>query len=164
MKTIKLEKVTLNVGCGDDKAKIEKGVKLLKLLTDKNPVLTKSKRRSTFGVPKGKSIGVMITLRGDAAFDFLKKALGGVDNKLSVNQFDKEGNFSFGIREYIDIPGVKYSYDVGMMGFDLAVTLERPGFRVKKRRVQKGKIPARHKINKEESVEWVKKTFGVQIV
>jgi len=164
MQLIKLEKVTLNVGCGDDKAKIEKSVKLLKLLTNKNPVITKSKKRSTFGVPKGKPIGVMITLRGIVAKEFLKKALGGVENKLSMRHFDKEGNFSIGIREYIDMPGVKYSYDVGMMGLDVAVTLIRPGFSIKKRRIQQRKIPAKHKISKEQAAEWAKQEFGVEIV
>jgi large subunit ribosomal protein L5 len=164
MRLIKLGKITLNIGCGDDKAKMEKAVKLLKLLANKTPVLTRSKRRSTFGVPKGKPIGVMVTLRGSSALDFLKKSFGGVDNKLTMRQFDAEGNFSFGIKEYIDIPSVKYSYDVGMMGFEITATLERPGFRIKKRRIQKGKIPAKHKISKEESIEWVKKTFGVQVV
>jgi large subunit ribosomal protein L5 len=62
------------------------------------------------------------------------------------------------------MPGVKYSYDVGMMGLDVAVSLERAGFSIRKRRIQQRKIPAKHKINKEESVEWVKKTFGVEIV
>jgi len=164
MRAIKIEKVTLNVGCGDDKAKIDKAAKLLKLLTDRTPVVTKSKRRSTFGVAKGRPIGVKVTLRRAAATDFLKKALGGVENKLSMNNFDAEGNFSFGIREYIDMPGVKYSYDVGMMGLDVSVSLERPGFSVKRRRIQQRKIPAKHKINKEEAAEWAKKTFGVQIV
>jgi large subunit ribosomal protein L5 len=164
MRNIKIEKITLNMGCGDDKDKLEKATKLLQTLTGRKPLITKSKRRSTFGVPKGKPIGVKVTLRKKEAEEFLKKAFEGIEKKLKASYFDSDGNFSFGIREYIDIPGVKYLHDVGIVGFDVAVTLERPGFRISRRRIQQRKIPTKHKINKEEAAEWVKKTFGVEIV
>lgn len=161
---IEIEKVTLNIGCGDDKAKIEKATKLLETLTERKSVITKSKRRSTFGVPKGKPIGVKVTLRGEQAKEFLKKALAGVENKLKNSQFDSTGNVSFGIREYIDMPGVKYQHDVGMMGFDVAVTLKRAGFRIKQRRIQQRQISRKHKINKEAAIEFLKKNFGAEII
>lgn len=164
MLAIRVEKVTLNIGCGDDKDKIERAQKLLEMLTQRKVVITKSKRRSTFGVTKGKPIGVMVTLRKKEAVEFLKKALAGVENKLKSNQFDSEGNFSFGIKEYIDIPTVKYNHTVGMLGFDVAVTLERAGYRTKRRRIQKRDIPRKHKINKEEAMDWVRNTFGVDIL
>jgi len=163
MRIIRIEKVTLNIGCGDDQAKLEKAVKLLEYLTGKKPLVTKSKRRSTFGVAKGKPIGVKVTLRKKEAIEFLKKALTAVENKLKLSQFDAEGNFSFGIKEYIDIPGVRYSHEVGMMGLDVSATLERAGFRIKRRRIQKRKIPTKHKINKQEAIEWLKNNFGVKI-
>lgn len=164
MREIRIEKVTLNMGCGDNKDKIEKAAKLLEMLTERKPVITNSKRRSTFGVPKGKPIGVMLTLRGKKAEDFLRKAFYAVDNKLKSSQFDNEGNFSLGVKEYIDIQGVKYSHQVGMMGLDVAVALDRPGFSIKKRKIQKRKIPKNHRINKEEAMVWVKNKFGVGIV
>lgn len=164
MQEIKIEKVTVNIGCGDDKVKIDKAKKLLEILTEKKPVITKSKKRSTFGVTKGKPLGVMVTLRNEEAAEFLKKALAGVENQLHKKKFDSSGNFSFGVREYIDMPGVKYSHDVGMMGFEVAVTLKRAGFRIKSRRIQQKQIPAKHRINKEESAEWLKKTVGVELI
>ena len=163
MQELKIDKVTLNIGAGDDKQKIEKSVKLLEMLTGKKPVVTKSKKRSTFGVAKGKPIGVMVTLRKKDAANFLKNALVAKENKISSKQFDKDGNFSFGIREYIDIPGVRYSHDIGMMGFDIAVTVERKGFRIKRRRIRQVKIPRKQKISKEETAEWLKNKFGVAI-
>jgi len=164
MREIRIEKITLNIGCGDDKNKIEKATKLLEMLTERKPVITKSKRRSTFGVPKGKPIGVMVTLRNKEAENFLKKAFYAVENKLKKSQFDNEGNFSFGVKEYIDMQGVKYSHQVGMMGLDVAVTLKRPGFRIKKRKIQKRKIPRSHRINKEEAITWLKNKFGVETI
>lgn len=164
MRSIRVEKVTLNIGCGDDMQKIEKATKLFEYLTERKPVITKSKRRSTFGVPKGKPLGVMVTLRKKVANEFLKKGLAAVENKLTKGQFDEQGNFSFGIREYIDIPGARYKHDIGMFGMDVSVSLERPGFRVKRRRIKKANISSKHKINKEDAVNWVKDTFGVEIV
>lgn len=164
MRAIEIEKVTLNIGCGGDAEKIEKATKLLEILTERKPVITKSKRRSTFGVSKGKPVGVMVTLRGEAAEDFFKRALFAVESKLKSSQFDEDGNFSFGVKEYIDIQGVKYSHQVGMLGLDVCVTLKRPGFRVKYRKIQKRQIPTKHKINREEAVNWLKNRYGVEII
>ncbi|MEM5882910.1 MAG: 50S ribosomal protein L5 [Candidatus Aenigmatarchaeota archaeon] len=164
MREIRIEKVTLNVGCAADLQKIERAKRLLEYLTQRKPVVTKSKRRSTFGVAKGKPVGVKVTLRKKKALEFLKKALEAVDKKLEASKFDNNGNFSFGIKEYIEIPGVKYSHEIGMLGLDVCVTLERPGFRIKRRRIQKRKIPKEHRITREEAMEWVKKNLGVEVV
>lgn len=164
MREIRIEKLTLNIGCGDDQAKLERAKKLLEYLTGRKPLVTKSKRRSTFGVAKGKPIGVMVTLRKKDATEFLKRALAAVENKLKSSQFDPEGNFSFGIKEYIDIPNVRYSHEIGMLGLDVSATLERAGFRIKRRRIQKRKIPAKHRISKKEAIEWLKDNFGVEVI
>lgn len=165
MRDIKIEKVTLNVGCGDDKQKIEKATRLLEILTDgKKPVITKSKKRSTFGVIKGKPIGVKVTLRKKDAEQFLEKSIGAVEKKVRMSQIDEDGNLNIGVREYIEIPGVKYSHDVGMLGLGVSATLERSGFRIKRRRVQKRIIPKKHKLNREEVASWLSQRFGVQIV
>jgi|YelNatPaOPRAMG01_1025707.scaffolds.fasta_scaffold07725_11 large subunit ribosomal protein L5 len=163
MRSIRIEKVTLNVGCAADLQKIERAKKLLEYLTGKKAIITKSKRRSTFGVAKGKPVGVKVTLRKKEAVEFLKKALEAVDKKIEASKFDDNGNFSFGIKEYIEIPGVKYSHEIGMLGLDVCVSLERPGFRIERRRIQKRKIPKSHRISKEEAIEWVKKSFGVEV-
>lgn len=165
MRAVRLEKVVINVGCGGDADAIERAKKLLAMLTDKRkPVVTLSKRRSTFGVAKHNPVGAKVTLRGKQAMEFLKLAFAGVDNKIKSSQFNDQGNFNFGIREYIELPGVKYRHDIGILGFDVAVSLERAGFHVKRRRVQKREISSRHKIKREESIKWVKDNFGVEVV
>lgn len=103
------------------------------------------------------------TLRGQEAMEFLKKVLQALENRLKDSQFDSSGNFSFGIHEYINIPGIKYDPDVGILGMDVAVTLERPGFRVRKRRLRPGKIGKSHLIKKEEAIEWARKNLGVEV-
>jgi len=163
MKEIKIEKVTLNVGCGDDKKKIENATKLLEMLTGKKPLITKSKRRNTFGVPKGKDIGVKVTLRKKDSEDFFKLILQTVENTLRESQLDREGNINIGIREYIDMPGIKYSHDIGMLGFGVSIALQRPGYRIKRRRIMQRNIPLKHKINKEDAISWLKDKHKVQI-
>lgn len=164
MREIRIDKVTLNIGCGDDKVKLEKAKKLLEMLTGGKPVITKSKTRSTFGVPEGKPIGVKVTLRKKPAEEFMVKSIGAVEKRVRMGQIDNEGNLNLGIKEYIDIPGVKYSHEVGMLGLGVCVSLERPGFRIKKRRIQQKIIPKKHKLNKEEVAGWLSQRFGVQIV
>lgn len=164
MKEIRIEKLTLNVGCAGDKNQMERAQNLIKIFTDKKSVITKSHKRSTFGITKGRPVGVMVTLRKKEAEEVLKLTLTGVENRLKASQFDDSGNFSFGIKEYIDIAGIKYNHDVGMMGFDVAVTLERAGHRIKRRRIKTAKIPKDQKISKSEAMQWVKSKFGVQIV
>ena len=156
MRQMRIEKVTLNIGCGDEKQTIEKAQKLLEKLTESKPMVTRSKKRSTFGITKGKPLGVKVTLRKDKAEQFFSSVLKAVD-KVKESQIDNDGNISFGIKEYIDLPNVRYSPEIGMLGMDVAVTLERPGYHVKKRRVRKAIIGKKHKINKEDTINWLKK-------
>ena len=155
MRQMRIEKVTLNIGCGDEKQTIEKAQKLLEKLTESKPMVTRSKKRSTFGITKVKPLGVKVTLRKDKAEQFFSSVLKAVD-KVKESQIDNDGNISFGIKEYIDLPNVRYSPEIGMLGMDVAVTLERPGYHVKKRRVKKAIIGKDHKINKEDTINWLK--------
>lgn len=163
MREIRIEKVTLNIGCGESGEKVERAKKLLEKLTGKKVVITKTHKRTTFGMARNRPIGAKVTLRKKHAIEFLKKALKAIDNKLPASCFDELGNFSFGIKEYIDIPGIKFDPEIGILGMDVCVTLERPGYRVKRKKL-KSKIGKNHLIKKEEAIEWVKKTFGVEIV
>jgi len=164
MREIRIEKVTINMGCGSDREKLERAYKLLQILTNRKPIITKTRKRTTFGMARNRPIGVKVTLRGKEAEEFLKKVFEAVDNKLKVSQFDEFGNFSIGIKEYIDLPDTKYYPEIGILGMDVCVTLERPGYRVKRRKLKKSKVGKKHIVTKEEAIEWVKKRFGVEIV
>ena len=164
MRDVRLEKLTLNIGAGEAGPKLDKGRKIIEKITQKKAVLTRGKKRTTFGTVKGRQIGVKVTLRGKQASDFLKNALKSVGNKLNASQFDSTGNFSFGIEEYINLPGIKYDPDVGMMGMDVCVTLERPGYRIKKRMIRPKKVGKKHLLKKEDSIEFVKKQFGINVI
>ncbi len=164
MKNIKIEKVTLNIGAGKDQVKLEKGINLLKNITGLTPVKTfTSKRIPEWGLRPGLPIGCKLTLRKVKVIEILKRLLDAKDFKLKNNQFDNNGNVSFGIHEYIDIPGVKYDPKIGIMGLEVCVTLERPGFRIKKKKEGGKKISNKHHITKEEAIDFMKKKFNLTI-
>lgn len=164
MREIKIEKITLNIGAGKDQPKLDKAVLLLKSISGKNPVKTfTNKRIEEWGLRPGLPIGCKLTLRKKAAQELLARLLDAKDNKLAEIQFDNSGNVSFGISEYIDIPGVKYDPNIGTMGLQVCITLERPGFRIKRRKFERRKIPFRHSIKKMDAIDFMKKSFNVKI-
>lgn len=165
MRKIGIEKVTVNMGVGQTGQELENASKILSTITGAKPVHTKCKvKQPTWGIREGLTIGTKVTLRGENAEKFLKDALTAKDNTLNKKSFDKNGNFGFGIKEYIDMPKAKYDPKLGIRGFDVLVTLERPGFRVKKRKIKKTRIADSHKISQEESVDFMKEKFGVEVV
>jgi large subunit ribosomal protein L5 len=164
MKNIRIEKVTVNMGVGQTGEELEKAITILKEITNANPVKTKCKVKApTWGIREGLTIGTKTTLRKQKAQQFLKNALQAKENKLKEKNFDKNGNFGFGIKEYVDLPKVKYNPDLGIKGLDVLVTLERKGYRIKKRKINKQKIPKRHKITKQEAINYMKEQHGVEI-
>ncbi len=166
MRKIVIDKVTINIGVGQPGEALEKAEKLLKkMFPNKKPVRTKAKKRvPAWGVRPGLEIGVKLTLRKKDAEETLKWLLKAVNNTLSEKQFDEFGNFSFGIKEYVWIPGLKYDPDIGMYGMDVCVTVRRAGYRVMYRKIKKSKIPRRHRTTKEEVIDFLKKEFGVKII
>ena len=164
MRDIRVEKVTLNIGAGKDQTRLEKGLVLLKSITDETPIKTiTSKRIQEWGLRPGLPIGCKLTLRKDKAIKMLSRLLGAIDNILSERQFDQNGNIAFGIHEYIEIPGVKYDPKIGIMGLEVCITLERPGFRIKRRRLMPRKIPVKHRISKQEAIDFMGKHFNTKV-
>ena len=164
MRKIRLAKVTLNIGAGRDAQKLEKGMILLERITQRKPVQTITQKRiPNWELRPGVPVGVKVTVRGKPAEELLRTLLTAKDFTLSEKQFDDEGNVSFGIPEYIDVEGLKYDPKLGIMGFEVAVTLERPGFRVKHRRLKARRIPKHHRISREEAISFMKEAFNVKI-
>ncbi len=164
MREIRIAKVTLNMGVGEPGEKLELAKELLEKISGTKAVKTKAKKRvPSWGIRPGLEIGVKTTVRGEKAVELLKKLFAAVNNRISASNFDDHGNLSFGIKEYIHIPGMKYDPKYGIVGLDVCVTLERPGYRVKRRRF-KSKIGKRHLITKDEAIQFFKDKFGVEIV
>ena len=165
MRKLMIEKLTVNMGVGSPGEALDNAKELLKRLTNKKPIETKAKKRNpVFGLRKGLEIGVKVTLRGKEAGEFLEKAL--IANKKIINEsnFDNIGNLSFGVKEYIDFPGIKYDPVIGMLGFDVCVTINRKGRRIKTRRIRKGKIGKKHIVTNEESRKFIAEEFKTKII
>nr|AJS13350.1 50S ribosomal protein L5P, large subunit ribosomal protein L5 [uncultured archaeon] len=153
---IKIEKVVLSVGGTAEQ--LEKGVKLLNLITGKSPSKRKShKRIPAFGVRPKLEVGAVVTIRQDVK-ETLKRMLTSIDNKLKKKQMSVN-NFSFGIKEYIEIPGMEYQRDIGIMGLDVTVVFKRQGRRVGIRKMKTGKVSARQRISKEEIIKFMEENF-----
>ncbi|MFB0514083.1 MAG: 50S ribosomal protein L5 [Candidatus Bathyarchaeia archaeon] len=160
----RIEKVTVNMAVGKSGEPLERAAKVLEQLTGQRPCKRKAKKTiRDFGIRQGEPIACIVTLRKKKAKEFLKKALHVVDNKISKERFDSYGNFSFGIKEHIEMPGTKYVPELGIHGLDVCVTLCRPGYRVKKRRRAKSDLGSRHKLAPEEAMRFIKEEFGVEI-
>jgi large subunit ribosomal protein L5 len=158
-RNIRIEKVVFSIGGTGES--LDKGVKLLKLLTERVPSKMKSRKRiPTLGVRPKLEVGAVVTIRKDLD-ETLKRMLNAIDNRLRKKQIS-ENNFSFGIKEYIEIPGVEYQREIGIIGLDVTVVFKRQGRRVGIRKAKRGKVPARQKITKEEIIKFMEERFDTE--
>ncbi len=164
MEQVLLEKVVVNMGIGADPEKLKRAEQIMKLITGKNPVKTTSNKRiPDWGVRPGLVLGLKVTLRKKEAMDFLQTTLKAKENKLNSKSFDNEGNFGFGIKEHIDLPGVKYDPKLGIIGFDILVSLKKRGYRLKYRKIRGKPVGRKQRVTKEEAMEFVK-VIGVELI
>jgi len=165
MKKISLAKVVLNMGVGKSGEPIEIGKKTLVQITGKKPNARNAKKsQRDWGVRKGEPIGIAVTVRGNDATELLKRLLVAKDNQIKERVFDNEGNLSFGIKEYIDIPEIKYDPNIGILGLEVSVSLARPGFNIKLRSKRKARVGKNHRIAKNDAIKFLTEEFGVKIV
>ncbi len=161
----RIEKVVVNCSVGEGGARLEKAQKILESLVGQKPQVRKAKKTvKGFGIHKGEPIALRVTLRKAAAVEFLLKALKAVNNTLKYSSFDDEGNVSFGIREHLDIPGTRYTPELGMIGMDISVHITKPGYRVRLRRRRSSSIGRRQRVTKDEAVRFLKELTPVTIV
>jgi large subunit ribosomal protein L5 len=162
MKTIKIAEIVLSCGALDEK--LERAFKLLKVITGKEPIKTLARKRiPTFGIRPGLPVGCKVTLKGKDAEQLLKRFLEAIGNKLAEKQIGN-GQLSFGIHEYIEIPGMQFHREIGIMGFDISVNLIRAGSKIAERKSKKGHVPLRHRISKQETIMFMQEKFNTQIV
>lgn len=161
----RIDKVVVHVGVGESGQRLVNAESILKAITHQTPVRSIAKKTlPTFGIKKKEPIGAKLTLRGKAAEDFLVLALKAAGNSLRKTQFDLQGNFSFGIEEHTDFPGMRYDPEIGIFGMDVSVALKRAGYCIARRRIAQRKLPARQRLSKDDTIEFVTKKFGVEIL
>src|SRR5664279_1999370 len=164
MEGVKIAKATVNIGVGESGERLARAESLIVNIMGQKPVRTISKvTNPEFGIRRGQPIACKVTLRNEKADKAVKMVLDGIGNNLKASQFDAQGNVAFGIEEHIDIPGMRYDPDIGIFGMNVAVTFEKPGYRIKRRKIQHKKVPNKHQVTKEETMEFMKQEFHVEI-
>jgi len=164
MKKISLEKVVLNMGVGRSGEAIEIAKRALDQISGKKSCARNAKEtQRDWGVRKGEPIGAAVTIRGNDARELLKRLFEAKGNVANGKAFDNFGNYSFGIREHIDIPGVKYDPQIGILGLGISVTLTRPGYNIRRRSKHKASVGKKHIIKNQEAKDYLAREFGVTI-
>ena len=129
MQIPKLEKIVINVACGearDNPKVVDAIVSDLSQITGQKPVLCKAKKSvANFKLREGMTIGVKVTLRGDRMYEFLDRffnlALPRVRDfrGINANSFDGRGNYSMGIKEQLIYPEIDYDKVDKVRGMDI---------------------------------------------
>ena len=161
----RIEKVTINIGVGEAGERLKKAETVLQNITGHKPIETLSKTTNKdWSIRKQMPIGCKVTLRGKDANEFLKEALNTRENKMADYSFDDEGNLSFGIPDHTLFKSQKYDPNIGIFGMDICITMGKPGYRVKRRRIARSRIPLRHRVAKEETIKFFSETFNVEVI
>jgi len=165
MQEVRISKLVINIGSGSDEKQNAAARRLLELITGRRPADEISKkRRPAFKITKGQRIGAFVTLRGKGANELLKRLLDAVDNRIKDSSITPN-SLSFGIKEYIDIRGIKYDPAIGMLGMNVNVAFGRVGGRVRTRKRSAAAIPNRHGIVDRGMIsEFVKKNYNLEIL
>ncbi|MEG1181258.1 MAG: 50S ribosomal protein L5 [Oscillospiraceae bacterium] len=130
MQIPKLEKVVVNVGCGEarDNPKIMEAILAdLTKITGQHPIVCNAKKSvANFKLREGMPVGAKVTLRGDRMYEFVDRffnvALPRVRDFRGINgdSFDGRGNYSVGIKEQLIFPEIDYDKIDALRGMDIA--------------------------------------------
>jgi len=129
MQIPKLEKVVINVGCGEARENpkvIDAIIGDLRKITGQQPIVCKAKKSvANFKLREGMNIGVKVTLRGENMYEFIDKlfniALPRVRDfrGINPNSFDGHGNYSMGLKEQLIFPEIEYDKIDTIRGMDI---------------------------------------------
>ena len=129
MQIPKLEKIVINVGCGearDNPKVVDAIVSDVMQITGQKPVLCKAKKSvANFKLREGMAIGVKVTLRAEKMYEFVDKLFNVAFPRvrdfrgISANSFDGKGNYSTGIKEQLIFPEIEYDKIDKVRGMDI---------------------------------------------
>jgi len=164
MQDLRIQKIVVHMGVGEAGDKLTKAEEMLSKITSQKPVKAIAKKtQPAFGTRKGSPIGCKVTLRSDAAEAFFVTSIGIIEKQLAASQFDSQGNFSFGIEEHTDFPGMAYDPSIGIFGMDVNVVLEKRGTRISRRKTEQRKLPAKQRVKREEAIRFLQERYQVEV-
>ncbi|MDD1675343.1 MAG: 50S ribosomal protein L5 [Methanomicrobiales archaeon] len=164
MQELYVDKIVVHMSVGESGEKLSKGEDVMKKITGQQPVKTVAKKTlPAFGIRKDAPIGCKVTLRGKRAESFIETALTIVQRKLDPSQIDRQGNFSFGIEEHTDFPGMSYDPKIGIFGMDVNVSLGKRGVRIARRTIARRKIPSYQKTTPQEAIAFLQKRYKMEV-
>ena len=165
MRKISIGKVVINIGVGKSGEAVERARKVLEQISAQKPSSRKAKKSiRDFGTHEGEPIGLVVTARGqERCKELLTRLLVAREKKLNASSFDDRGSVSFGLKEHIEIPGIRYDPEIGIWGMNVSVLLHRPGFRVSRRLRKTAKVGKGHVVTKDEAIEYFKREFEVAV-
>ncbi len=165
MQELYVYKVVVHMGVGESGDKLTKAIEIMKTITGHTPVKSIAKKtQPAFGIRKGAPIGCRVTLRGPVAREFLETSLSIIEKRISRMQLDTHGNFSFGIEEHTDFPGMSYDPQIGIYGMDVNVVLARRGVRISRRHEEQRKLPGKQQVNKEDVARFLEDRYDVEVI
>jgi large subunit ribosomal protein L5 len=164
MRLIKINKLVINIGTGNDDKLQANARKLLQQISSFKPADSIStKRIPQFKISKGAKIGAFVTVRNEAAKALAKRLFDAVSDKVPERSI-QDNTVNFGIKEYIDINGIKYDPVIGMLGMNVNVSFKRPGLRTELKKRGNGVIRRTHRrISRDELKSYLEKEFGVTV-
>ena len=143
---IRVSKLVLNICTGESGDRLQKAAKVLEQLTGQQPIFGKARYTvRQWSIRRNEKISCCVTIRGEKALQLLEAGLKVKEYELLKKNFSNTGNFGFGITEHIDL-GIKYDPSTGIYGMDFYVVLDRPGYRVSKRRKCQSRVGIQHKV------------------
>ena len=132
MQAPKIQKVTVNMGCGDakqDSKVLDAATEQLRTITGQQPSVRRARKSiAQFKLREGMPVGVSVTLRGERQYEFLDRLMSVAIPRirdfrgLNPRAFDGRGNYSMGIREQIIFPEIDYDEIDQVRGLDITIT------------------------------------------
>jgi large subunit ribosomal protein L5 len=164
MQDLRIQKLVVHMGVGESGDKLTKAEDVLSKITHQKSVKAMARKtQPAFGTRKGSPIGCKVTLRGDTAEAFFETSLSIVERQLAASQVDNQGNFSFGIEEHTDFPGMSYDPNIGIFGMDVNVVMEKRGARISRRKVDQRKLPQKQRVKREETIRFLQEKYKVEV-